>query len=405
MNRGGRTLNVACAIVTSILWLLVCTRLATAAITTTGSIDPTYDGTDPWVLSSDLIVGQTANARIVVSGGSQVKDITSPSLYMTFIASSPGVTASVTVTGPGSAWETSVLVGEYGHGTMTIENGGRLTAGGVYLGQEVGCVGHFILTGPGTTWEGLPDTKVYPFGGAVAAQGEEVQHFVYATIGTHGTGWFTVSNGARVVSENGLTYLGYFSDGVGHLIVTGPNSVWENTGEIRVGYYGTGTLEVSAGGSVTSRAADISNRGSAIVTGPGSLWHVDGGLYVRGSERTGLLISDGARVESDYTHVDSALVTGPGSVWQNERYRVVGHDSYGWMRIENGGQVTDANAWVGWKQFGDGIVRVHGAGSAWNVISELDVGDAGRGTLTVEEGTGSRAARVPLGSSRQAQAW
>jgi len=64
-----------------------------------GRQSPYNNQSDPWILPSDLFVGQNRNAGILVSRGSQVKDVTSPSQYDTFIAADPNVTASVTVSG------------------------------------------------------------------------------------------------------------------------------------------------------------------------------------------------------------------------------------------------------------------------------------------------------------------
>jgi T5SS/PEP-CTERM-associated repeat protein len=378
----------SCSIIVSLslVLTLVWSCPAVASITAVGDIVPAYDSSDPWVLAGDLFLGASADANLVISGGSQVADT------QAHMATGAGVDSTALVTGAGSRWENSggLLLGEFGTGTLTVADGGTLITPGVTVGSEAGSVGTLLVTGPGTTWQGTPEYKWPPEG----VPGPNAPSFIQlnATIGLHGTGSVTIADGAQVSADSGLLYLGYWEDGIGHLTVTGPNSVWEDTGTIEVGYHGTGTLLIADGGAVTSsNNGNIGSAGHATVTDPGSLWRIGQGLYVRGV----LDVGAGGRVESEYAHVTgSATVTGPGSLWQSGRYLMV----EGTLNIEAGGQVTDADAYVGYAEGSNGLVQVTGAGSRWENSHTLFLGDRGTGTVTVADGGTLVTSRVVVGN-------
>ncbi len=385
MNRGGDSRSVLDAIVLCMLWGIISTCPASASITTTGNVSPTYDGNDPWILTSDLTVGQSADASILVSGGSQVQTLLGP-----VIAPGPNVTASVTVTGTGSVWDSRnrIDVGKYGNGTMTIENGAHLVSREVFVASRAGSVGRLVVTGPGTTWDGHEIDPNWPsvFGPSGTM------------IGGYGPGEVIISDGARVTTNRLLTCLGWSIGGAGSLTVTDPNSLWENAGYMVIGRLGTGSLLISNGGIVTSgkstTIAPESASGSATVTGPGSMLQIGDALIVGTYGKGELLVSDGGRVESAGGRVGTsvagqyavATVTGPGSDWLSSEVLNIGHPGRGRLKIEDGGHVTCIRSDVGWDDLETGIVEVRGAGSAWDIAGRLVLGGMGTGTMYVEDG-------------------
>ena len=84
----------------------------------------------------------------------------------------------------------------------------------------------------------------------------------------------TVKAGGVVSAATG--YLGLNSGSTGEATVTGSGSQWSNSGPLRVGYYGDGTLNVESEGVVSSDTGTISNisKGIATVTGSGSQWNI-----------------------------------------------------------------------------------------------------------------------------------
>ena len=65
------------------------------------------------------------------------------------------------------------------------------------------------------------------------------------TVGRYGNGTLNVEAGGVVSDATG--YLGYHTGSTGEARVTGEGSEWNNSGPLRVGYYGDGTLNVEGG--------------------------------------------------------------------------------------------------------------------------------------------------------------
>ncbi len=138
----------------------------------------------------------------------------------------------------------------------------------------------------------------------------------------------------------------------------GIGSTWHNYMEMSVGYNGQGSLEISNGGTVTSTTgyigrltqegsvADYSSKGTAAVVGEGSLLQMNGYLYV-GDKGTGTLeITNGGTVKNTNGYLGyasgsngTATVDGEGSIWQNSASLYVGKEGNGTLNIKNQGAV------------------------------------------------------------------
>src|SRR3954451_15468873 len=116
-------------------------------------------------------------------------------------------------------------------------------------------------------------------------------------IGRYGTGRLDITNGGYV-GYNMTVYLGESYNGVGIANVSGSaggsySSTW-STGGIAVGFLGTGTLNITAGGHVISTGGGIGSQpgssGTVTVSGEGSNWTLtDSGLGVGGFATAGSL--------------------------------------------------------------------------------------------------------------------
>ena len=89
------------------------------------------------------------------------------------------------------------------------------------------------------------------------------------------TGAFTISSGAAL-NSSGSAFIGYDQQANGTVTVTGTNSTWNITNSaLYVGYYGTGTLNLAAGGAVGASQVSIGNyasgAGAVTIDGTGSL--------------------------------------------------------------------------------------------------------------------------------------
>ena len=157
-----------------------------------------------------------------------------------------------------------------------------------------------------------------------------------------------------------------------------------------------GSLAVQNAGVVVSGSADVN--GSALLDGPGSTW-TTGQTFVASDNYGSLTIQNGAVLSSNGfaaigdTQRGSGLVTvdGTGSRWNNDFDQAqlfVGFGFTGTLSISGGGVVSTFAAGVGAGGLEPGELLVDGAGSAFNVRTNLYVGGADYGSGPVASGVG-----------------
>jgi T5SS/PEP-CTERM-associated repeat protein/autotransporter-associated beta strand protein len=280
-------------------------------------------------------------------------------------------TPNATVVGAPGAVAGNLLVGYFGTGTLTIQNGGALSNQYGFIGYDPnpGSTGTVTVSGAGSSWTNS---------GALA-------------VGYGGTGTLTIQNGGAV--SNSIGDIGYNPGSTGTVTVSGAGSSWTNSSDLSVGYGGTGTLTIQNGGAVSNGIGYIGNNpgstGTVTVSGAGSSWTNSSDLYVG----TGTLtIQNGGAVSNGIGYIGynpgstgTVTVSGAGSSWTNSGALAVGFSGTGALTIQHGGTVvSNTVGLIG--GFGSGTVRVDGAGSSWTNSGALFVGLFGTGTLTVANG-------------------
>ena len=153
----------------------------------------------------------------------------------------------MTVTGAGSSWSNAgnLLVGGFGTGTLTIQDGGTVNSGSSSVGQSGGSTGTVLVTGPGSTW--INGTS----GGL--------------NIGSLGTGTLIIADGGKVINfSNFATNIGNGAGSQGKVTVTGAGSTWTNSSGVNIGNFSgsQGTLTIADGGVVTGPIVIANNAGS-----------------------------------------------------------------------------------------------------------------------------------------------
>lgn len=212
-------------------------------------------------------------------------------------------------------------------------------------------------------------------------------------VGDTGTGQLDITAGGTVTNDHGT--IGYDVGSNGTVTVSGIDgsgnaSTWTNNGDLHVGYDGTGTLNILAGGRVSSIGGNISGSGNALISGQRSSWQNSGrltvGLYGAGTLR----VEGGATVSSADGVVGSSgqgnvVLNGAGTTWSNTGQFTVGSFDVGTLRIEAGATVTSNQGYIGANS--TGTVTVTGAGSRWSMSPfNLTIGNLGTGSLTIENG-------------------
>ncbi len=218
-----------------------------------------------------------------------------------------------------------VGAGYSGEGSLTIADGLVVEAYGGYLGYSSGSSGTATVDGVGSTW-------------SVWSRLE---------IGREGAGTLNIQDGGSVLSSSYL-YIGRERDSNGTATVDGNGSTWTHNGNIDIGYWGTGTLNISGGGTVSNKYAFLGvftgSTGTVTVDGSGSTWTCSSNLTL-------------------------------GSI---------GGD--GTLTIRNGAAVSNLNATIGDSQNSTAVVTIDGIGSTWTSSSDLIVAYSGKGTLSITGG-------------------
>jgi len=199
----------------------------------TGSESTDWFDSDNWdettipTASDEVIVDTITPNPTVIDGPGAVSE-------NSFIGLANGSTGAVTVTGSDATWTTSRLdVGLRSDGALTVEAGAQVTT---TAGANIGAFGPdgrgiVTVTGPGSRWT----ITSGPFGGLLVA-------------GT-GQGTLIISNGGQVSNENATLARNGESRAI--VMVTGPDSLWTNNGNLVVGSFGEGTLTVADQGAVS----------------------------------------------------------------------------------------------------------------------------------------------------------
>lgn len=374
-------------------------------------------------LSTDNVAGfgiRTGTGRLFVLDGGVV-EFGSLGPGAIIFGFNPGSVASATVSGAGSVMSTpgGLTVAEQGNATLTVDDGGAVSAVTAILGEFTGGVGSATVEGSGSFLQvgnrltvgggtgtltivdgGLADVGDLIVGRDAGSQGTlgiggtgsrlsirgSADEFV---VGFGGSGTLTVEAGG-IVEHGGDSFLGLESGSQGTATVTGAGSQWMQEGALYVGRSGDGFLSIADGGRVEARSAlvgDITGgTGTITVAGDGSALEVQS-LQVRSGNVT---IENGGRIDSmSAATVDAGsavTVTGSGSVWNVGGVFYVGFASVGSVDVLDGGVVNAADVFIGNSADAEGAVVVSGAGSRWQNSGFITVGDNATGSLTLLDG-------------------
>lgn len=269
----------------------------------------------------------------------------------------------------------SILVGELGDALLHILNGGTLTTTAPSIaGWAPGSEGLISIAGLHAQWNSN-DTII---------------------LGYEGSGVLAI-NAQGHLANNGHSLLGLLPGSEGVAIVGGVDSSWTNTGNLVVGVQGSGLVDLSSQGQLTSDegyiGAEAGGAGAVNVYHSGSQWNVAQGLYV-GFRGFGTLdVSAGGTVSSSAGVVGfeagstgKAALSGAGTTWSSGNGIVVGYEGSGTLSITDGALLASGLGFVAQEAGSTGDVTVSGAGSTWTNTGLLQVGGHGKGSLAIEDG-------------------
>ncbi|WP_447930163.1 autotransporter-associated beta strand repeat-containing protein [Sphingopyxis fribergensis] len=242
-------------------------------------------------------------------------------------------------------------------------------------------------------------------------------------------GELQLANGGTLTNAEGM--IGREAGEQGTVTVIGTDgsgnaSTWTNTGILRVGRLGTGTLNILDGGLVT--VADIAyvgddagGRGTVTVSGQdangnASTWTGASDIVIGELGNGTLNITAGGQVSNQsgwigsnaggqgVVNVSGVGTNGVASTWTNNADLFVGYDGNGTLNITDGGKVVSVGGQIGGNGDSLGEVLVSGAGSSWDNSGRINVGLFGTGTLRIENGATVTSNDGVVGASAQGDA-
>jgi len=386
------------------------TNTANSVVTITGS-------GALWNNSGDLYLGfgvGASNTQFTISNGAHVNNGNAT------IGAGGGNT--ILVTGSNSLWNSSAGFTVNGNGNqLTVSDGAAVSVGGTnYIGYGSGDNNNTVLvTGSGTVWtnggalyisyNGQNNSLVISNGATVASAsgwtsgngsnsvlvaGNNSTWNIGSTLNLGGYDQFTISGTGAVVRAGGTMLMsggnqltitnggqliigGNFraQNAQDVILVTGPGSVWTNSGAFDLGkYFGDNQMIIANGGVIVSADAligkgssgSVVTSNSVLVTGAGSRWNISGNLTEAGGSYQTVTVSNGGVVQ-----VSGNVLVGTVSGDINNQIVVAG------------GGLTATNAGTGILTIGSGGALNLNAGAVLvNQLTATGAVNIAGGTLT-----------------------
>ncbi len=351
---------------------------AWAQVTIIASGDVLPDNAAGWNAAVDLMVGNTRSGEITVLNGGRLYSAAGG------IGTGPGGIGTATVTGSTSSWSVyrDLSIGAGGTGTLNLVDGGSL----VVVGGGIVSLAP-VAGGTGTINIGAAPGAAPALAGTLSADeirfgaGMGTLNFNTSSSTTFSTRLASSGPGAGAINHYaGTTFLTGDSAGFQGVVTA-------RGGQLRIlDKLGSAEAKIDGG-------AAAGNTAGVLVAGADAEWTVSDNLFVGGTGQGWLTIQNGGLVSNRFGSVNaaqngSAQVTVSASTWNNTLALLVGADGGGGtVSVQNQGQLTSVDGYVGRNAGGDGSVTVRGPGSAWTNSGFLRVGDmGGRGLLSIQNG-------------------
>lgn len=314
-----------------------------------GSVATAYATSGSWNIGGDFVVGNFGTANLAIIGGtiSSQKSIIGAERTNEGLNQWTYGVGSVRMSG--GTWNNAdrLVVGDYGNGTLTLTGSSVLRVangnGTLVLGAQVGSTG-ILNIGEG--------------GAAGTIEAAEI------TRGLTGI----VPSGTAVVNINN----------------SGTTTIAPRiSGSMGLNKYGTGTA-ILTGSSTYSQGTRI--EGGILSIEGGAIDHSAGQISVNAAGASdGISITNGF-VRNDSTYLGETIGSRGSAVmnsgtWVHTSYLYIGNLGSG-AYTQNGGVVSDINAYVGDRATGTAIVN----SGTWNHSSALVVGSSAEGALTINDG-------------------
>jgi fibronectin-binding autotransporter adhesin len=343
------------------------------------------------VIPATFQVGTFGTGNLNLTGGFQLN---TGGANVT-IGAEAGSNGTALVSDPGTTWtigsDGTLFIGEAGHGSLTVSNGGTLDL-----------EGHAFFS-LGTTATGIGDLTL-----SGAASSFKIDPITTFEVGDAGHGNLVLNQGFSLdMSGNDKNvFVGAQSTGVGFVSMTGFGTSWEIGGTLVVGAEGKGELDVTGGAALTVDTqvfvGETPQGGKLVLSGAGSsLTLDDNNVFTVGDGSNGvgtLNVNQGFHLDTGTTNVilgaegnanGFALVSDPGTTWSVGGELDIGAGGSGGLMIANGATVTlqsDASLKLGEEPLSAGVLTLDGAGSQLVVTTgaTVQIGVQGAGEIDIQ---------------------
>ncbi|AMK26098.1 autotransporter-associated beta strand repeat-containing protein [Sphingobium sp. TKS] len=286
--------------------------------------------------------------------------------------------------------------------------GGTTITGGRLIGDSDSLTGSISLNYPGhlefdQASDGIFAGQITGFGDVTKSGAGQL-----TLAGGNSVRSLSVTEGSLLVSADLSSNSGKIDGELNPIVkVSGSAASWASNGLLNVGDAAQGTLQISGGGQVSSRAGVIGGLGGSVghvtIEGAGSQWSSVpgsgpltigqlGAAYVD-IEDGGALYTQGANIATFGSGKGVVTLSGAGSTWQNNGSLVVGQVGAGqgsgnFVNVLDGAALATDQLLIGGDDNfnGSGIVQVSGADSSLVARTAASVGHGGVGTLVVADG-------------------
>ena len=344
-----------------------------------------------------------STGSLIIQGGSTWNQSSTP----VFLGVGPG-SSSLDVTDTGSTLNltnTALELGQIGNATATVEHGGTLAAtgagGNILLGLGVVFPTNsamFVASGGHVSANKITVSG----GGAPGSSGLLSISDSPSSVTTADEFLVTTGGVVNVANQGSLNANSLrIIDGGSVTIDSKATLTLASDTVVLVGSIGNGTLTFQGGGTGSGPGELVlggsTGSGTVVITGTGSAWQgsnsvsvgesgsgflsvLNGGLLETGADVDGLSGSIGTQATG------SGTVTVSGGSWQAGGTLMIGNAGTGTLNIQQAGTVTSGDATLGAALGSIGTVSVTGAGSHWTINGNLTVGSGGNGSMTISNG-------------------
>jgi T5SS/PEP-CTERM-associated repeat protein len=351
-------------------------------------------------------IAQVTTGAVTVQGGSTWNHASSPMS----IGLAPGG-ASLDITGNGSTLNlnnSALELGQIGDATVTVEHLGSIAATGS---------GGNLFVGLGSTPFFSTNSQMnVTSGGSVTANNISVEANAAATstallfVSDSGSSvtatdkMLVTLNGAVDAANHGQLSLNSLEIQTGSVIVESNASldVSAHT-DVLIGSQGTGSLTLKTGGTATSAGqvvvgGALNAVGTLTIANFGSKWDADSNISVGTFGNGTVFVQDSGvlKTGADPAGISGSIGTQSGAIgtvtvqrggdWQAAGNLNVGDAGGGTLNILTAGTVESGDAVIGAGAGANGSAGVAGPGSKWTVSGDLTVGQNGTGALAISAG-------------------